>query len=52
MLAAFGHRCAQCGASGVALEVHHRDHNAANNGSTNLTLLCKPCHVKAGMRLI
>jgi 5-methylcytosine-specific restriction endonuclease McrA len=52
VLAAFGHRCAQCGATGVALDVHHQDHTASNNAPSNLTLLCKPCHAKAGMRLL
>lgn len=51
VLAAFAHRCSECGATGVPLEVHHVDHNAANNRPTNLEPLCRPCHTKAGMRL-
>ncbi len=52
MLAAFGHKCAACGATAGPFEVHHRDHTPSNNNPTNLTLLCKPCHAKAGMRLL
>jgi 5-methylcytosine-specific restriction endonuclease McrA len=50
VLAAWGHKCAACGATGVALEVHHRDHDHTNNASTNLVPLCKPCHARAGLR--
>jgi 5-methylcytosine-specific restriction endonuclease McrA len=43
----YGHRCQHCGAVGVPLEVHHIDHNAANNTLRNLTVLCRPCHARA-----
>jgi 5-methylcytosine-specific restriction endonuclease McrA len=48
-LAAAGYRCAACGAAEVALEVHHRDHDPANNAPANLRVLCKPCHARAGL---
>jgi 5-methylcytosine-specific restriction endonuclease McrA len=51
VLKAFAYRCAECGGTGVPLDVHHRDHDAANNRAANLTVLCRPCHAKAGMRL-
>ena len=49
-LATWGYRCAACGATGVALEIHHRDHDVENNAATNLVPLCKPCHARAGQR--
>jgi 5-methylcytosine-specific restriction endonuclease McrA len=48
-LAAGGYCCAACGAAEVALEVHHRDHDPANNAPANLRVLCKPCHARAGL---
>jgi 5-methylcytosine-specific restriction endonuclease McrA len=52
VLNAFAHKCAHCGATGVRLEVHHVDHDHQNNAPTNLTVLCKACHAKAGLRLL
>ena len=52
VLAAFGHCCARCGATGVPVEVHHRDHNHLNNSFENLVPLCRPCHAKATTRKI
>jgi len=49
MLSAFGYRCANCRAEGVRLEVHHVDHDAANNLPQNLVVLCKSCHARAGL---
>ena len=51
MLAVYAHRCGACGATGVPLELHHRDHEHRNNAPTNLIVLCQPCHARAGMRL-
>ena len=50
LLRAFAYRCAECGATGVPLEVHHRDHDHRNNTLTNLQPLCRRCHGKAGAR--
>jgi 5-methylcytosine-specific restriction endonuclease McrA len=47
VLAAYGHKCARCGVGGVALEVHHVDHNHLNNAPANLVPLCRSCHGKA-----
>ena len=46
-LIAYGNRCARCGAVGVPLEVHHRDHDHTNNAPCNLEPLCKSCHGRA-----
>ena len=51
MLAIYAHRCGACGATGVPLELHHRDHEHRNNAPTNLIVLCKPCHARASLRL-
>lgn len=41
-----GHRCRVCGADPVEarLDVHHIDHDRANNRDSNLVTLCHPCH--------
>jgi 5-methylcytosine-specific restriction endonuclease McrA len=52
MLLAFGHRCMNCGAEGLTLELHHRNHDHTDDRPSNLTLLCKQCHGKAGIGLI
>jgi 5-methylcytosine-specific restriction endonuclease McrA len=44
VLQVFAYRCAECGAEGVPLEVHHRDHDQTNNAIPNLTVLCRSCH--------
>jgi 5-methylcytosine-specific restriction endonuclease McrA len=49
VLAAYGHRCANCGATGGTLEVHHRDRDAFNNAMSNLVALCRPCHRRIGL---
>jgi hypothetical protein len=35
VLRAFAYRCAECGAIGVPLEVHHRDGDHTNNRFSN-----------------
>jgi 5-methylcytosine-specific restriction endonuclease McrA len=50
VLAAFGHRCANCGATGVRIEVHHRNHDHTDNRLANLVALCRACHARAGSR--
>jgi 5-methylcytosine-specific restriction endonuclease McrA len=52
MIAMLGHRCANCGRTGVKLELHHRNHDETDHSPGNLTLLCGRCHRKAGLRLI
>lgn len=37
--------CERCG-SGERLEVHHKDKNPSNNETSNLEVLCVPCHKK------
>jgi 5-methylcytosine-specific restriction endonuclease McrA len=39
-------RCAECGATGVVLDVHHIDENHQNNDPANLMVLCHTCHGK------
>lgn len=42
--------CSECGCDGnwrgkiLALQLHHKDGNSANNELTNLTFLCPNCH--------
>jgi 5-methylcytosine-specific restriction endonuclease McrA len=50
VFAVHGERCGRCGAVGVPLEVHHRDHDHTNNAISNLQPLCRSCHAKAGIR--
>lgn len=38
--------CAECGATGVVLDVHHIDENHQNNDPANLMVLCRICHGK------
>jgi 5-methylcytosine-specific restriction endonuclease McrA len=45
-----GHRCQDCGATGVPLDVHHRDGDPANNALSNLEPLCRSCHAKVSQR--
>jgi hypothetical protein len=40
----YGSTCMLCGDSGV-VDVHHRDGNRDNNTISNLTVLCKSCHL-------
>ena len=40
-----GWRCQRCGRPGRP-EVHHEDHNPANNDPANLRTLCKRCHIE------
>jgi 5-methylcytosine-specific restriction endonuclease McrA len=47
VLQAFGYRCAECGATGVPLQVHHRDHDHTHNDLGNLLPLCRGCHRRA-----
>jgi HNH endonuclease len=51
MLAAYGYRCAECGASGVRLEVHHMNGDETDNSPGNLVVLCKKHHARANLRL-
>jgi 5-methylcytosine-specific restriction endonuclease McrA len=39
-----GNRCRACGGRGKRLEVHHLDHDEANDAPTNLVTLCSACH--------
>ena len=41
-------RCGHCGTAGVALELHHLDHNPANDAPSNHVMLCQRCHRIAG----
>lgn len=43
--------CEHCGATGVELEVHHRDLNFLNNTPSNLVYLCKKCHSEEHSRV-
>jgi 5-methylcytosine-specific restriction endonuclease McrA len=52
VLRAFAFKCASCGAIERPLEIHHVDGDHRNNAFSNLRPLCRPCHAKAGMRLI
>jgi hypothetical protein len=47
VMRAFAFRCAKCGAVGVPLEVHHRDHDHTHNDLGNLLPLCRGCHRRA-----
>ncbi|MBA2255855.1 MAG: HNH endonuclease [Thermoleophilaceae bacterium] len=51
MLAAYGGRCADCGAPDVGLEVHHADGDPRHDAPSNLIALCGACHKKAGAEL-
>ena len=42
-----GGRCARCGATGP-LELHHFDHDHANDDPANHVMLCRRCHRLAG----
>ena len=50
ILAAFGNRCAYCGASDVPLEKDHRVpvSKSGSNDPDNLVPACKPCNVRKG----
>lgn len=41
---AAGGQCSICRTSGIALDIHHKDRNRANNDDSNLQALCRPCH--------
>jgi 5-methylcytosine-specific restriction endonuclease McrA len=41
-------RCGHCSAAGMPLELHHRDHDPANDDPANLIMLCRRCHRIAG----
>jgi hypothetical protein len=43
LIAAQGGRCAQCGEPGP-LELHHIDHEPANDDPVNHVMLCRRCH--------
>jgi 5-methylcytosine-specific restriction endonuclease McrA len=47
VLRAFAYRCSECGAEGIPLEVHHRDHDHTHNDLVNLLPLCRGCHRRA-----
>jgi 5-methylcytosine-specific restriction endonuclease McrA len=47
LTAAQGGRCAVCGRVDP-LELHHRDHDPANDAPANLVMLCRRCHRLAG----
>ncbi len=47
LTAAQGGRCGRCGAI-EPLELHHVDHNPANDAPANLIMLCRRCHRLAG----
>ena len=40
-----GHRCQICHTSDDVLQVHHVDHDRANNTQVNLLTVCAPCHL-------
>ena len=40
-----GYRCQVCDATEKTLQVHHVDHDRANNKPTNLLTVCAPCHL-------
>lgn len=40
-----GYTCQKCGAKDQSLQVHHIDSDFNNNDSSNLTTLCKECHI-------
>lgn len=43
--------CERCGHTAtIELPRHHKDRNRANNASTNLEVLCIPCHNKEHMQ--
>lgn len=48
ILAAFDHRCAYCGASGVPLERDHRMplHRGGEHHARNIVPACKPCNLR------
>lgn len=39
------HTCQKCGAKNHPLHMHHIDGNMTNNDPSNLTTLCKECHI-------
>lgn len=45
-LRTYAHVCMVCGydKQPEILEVHHKDHNRANNATDNLEVLCPNCH--------
>ena len=47
LTAAQGGRCGQCGAI-APLELHHLDHDPANDDPANHVMLCRRCHRLAG----
>jgi 5-methylcytosine-specific restriction endonuclease McrA len=47
VFAAYGRRCADCGRSDVALEVHHVNGDPMDNRIANTVPLCRDCHHKA-----
>lgn len=42
----YPHECSECGYNKYVevLQVHHKDHNRANNDVSNLAILCPTCH--------
>jgi 5-methylcytosine-specific restriction endonuclease McrA len=47
VFATYGHRCADCGRSGVPLEVHHVNGDPTDNRIRNTIPLCRDCHHQA-----
>jgi 5-methylcytosine-specific restriction endonuclease McrA len=44
VFAVYGRRCADCGRSGVPLEVHHVNGDPTDNRIQNTIPLCRDCH--------
>jgi hypothetical protein len=47
LIEAQGGRCGRCGGGG-ALELHHRDHDPANDNPANHVMPCRRCHRLVG----
>lgn len=46
----YNYECSACGTK-EGLHIHHKDHNPANNKTSNLTVLCGLCHKKVHMKV-
>jgi HNH endonuclease len=48
LIAQQGGRCGHRGTAGEPLELHHIDHDPANDAPGNTVMLCRRCHRLAG----